>query len=267
MEGHIASEVKATSEKKGGSMSEEETKVEAAAEGEEVQFGATSAAEDAGKVVIPKKKKRKWPIVIGVIAVVLVAAGAGFWVWHEQPSFCNAICHTPMDPYNKTYEYNSGAAGEDKWGNEVKDAGTMMVVTHKEQDVDCLGCHVPTLQEQVAEGLNWVSGNYVYPLEERSLKRLVEARGAASDEFCLNDSCHHVTDSGTPIKTRADLLAATKDLSSTRNPHEPHHGEKECSDCHKAHRASVSLCSQCHAEAPIPDGWLKWADANKLGKS
>ena len=35
-----------------------------------------------------QKKKKKWPIVVGVVVAVLVVAGAGFWVWHEQPSFC-----------------------------------------------------------------------------------------------------------------------------------------------------------------------------------
>ena len=53
---------------------------------------------DANDGAAPKRKRKKWPITVGVIAVVLVVAGAGFWVWHEQPSFCNAICHTPMDP-------------------------------------------------------------------------------------------------------------------------------------------------------------------------
>ena len=46
-----------------------------------------------------KRRGRRWPIVVGVIAAVVVAAGAGFWVWHEQPSFCNAVCHDPMDAY------------------------------------------------------------------------------------------------------------------------------------------------------------------------
>ena len=50
-----------------------------------------------------QKKKKKWPIVVGVVVAVLVVAGAGFWVWHEQPSFCNAICHSPMDKYVETY--------------------------------------------------------------------------------------------------------------------------------------------------------------------
>ena len=64
----------------------EETKTDVAATEE--------PAKDAKKA---KNGKKKWPIVVGVVAVVLVAAGAGFFVWHEQPSFCNAICHTPMD--------------------------------------------------------------------------------------------------------------------------------------------------------------------------
>ena len=48
-----------------------------------------------------KKRTRKWPIVVGVVVVVLVAAGAGFLVWHEQPGFCNAICHSPMIPMSR----------------------------------------------------------------------------------------------------------------------------------------------------------------------
>lgn len=43
-------------------------------------------------------RRAKASIVIGVVAAVIIAAGAGFAVWHDQPSFCNAICHTPMDP-------------------------------------------------------------------------------------------------------------------------------------------------------------------------
>ena len=46
---------------------------------------------------------------------------SGFWVWHEQPSFCAAICHTPMDEYLETYEQEPGTTGVDKWGNEVRD--------------------------------------------------------------------------------------------------------------------------------------------------
>ena len=238
--------------KKGGKdeMSEEESKVEAATEEETV---ATPEA-------APKKKKKKWPIVVGVVVVVLIAAGAGFWVWHEQPSFCNAICHTPMDPYVQGFEQEPGAAGVDKYGNEVTNTNAMMAVAHKVSKdeggagTDCLGCHVPTLGEQISEGMNWISGNYQYPLYERTDEDLVEARGLEADEFCLNEGCHNLT--------RQDLIAATSDME--RNPHVAQHGEIACTECHKAHRASVNYCSQCHSDAEIPDGWLTTAQANKL---
>ena len=74
---------------------------------------------------------------MGVVAVVMVAAGVGFWTWHEQPSFCNAICHEPMDNYVEGY---------------FNDA-TLMANTHKKRaDVTCLECHEAKLSEQVAEG-------------------------------------------------------------------------------------------------------------------
>ncbi len=230
-------------------MSEEETKVEAATEAAATENSTTEEA-------APKKKGKKWPIVVGVVVVVLIAAGAGFFVWHEQPSFCNAICHTPMDPYLPTYEAEPGQPAVDKWGNEVKNASAMLAADHRTQGKTCMNCHVPTLGEQMSEGMAWVSGNYYSPLEERDLDQLVEARGLAnSDEFCLNESCHNLT--------RDDLIAATKDLGQY-NPHVAQHGERACSDCHKAHRASVNVCTQCHSEAYVPDGWLTVAQANKL---
>ena len=41
---------------------------------------------------------------------------APFMVWHEQPSFCNAICHDPMDPYLHVRGRTCQPA-TDKWGN------------------------------------------------------------------------------------------------------------------------------------------------------
>lgn len=190
-------------------MSEEETKVEAAAEAAATDDSTTEEA-------APKKKGKKWPIVVGVVVVVLIAAGAGFWVWHEQPSFCNAICHTPMDPYLPTYEAEPGQPATDKWGNDVADASGMMAAVHrvsKDQggaEATCVSCHVPTIGEQVSEGMNWITGNYYYPLEERDLEQLVEARGIEKDAFCLNESCHNLT--------RDDLIQATSNLGQY-NPH------------------------------------------------
>lgn len=243
----------------------EETKTDVAATEE--------PAKDAKKA---KDGKKKWPIVVGVVAVVLVAAGAGFFVWHEQPSFCNAICHTPMDAYAESYIDGS----HDKYGNELTEEADKMAMmayyhghTTEGETTNCLGCHVPTLGEQITEGMHWVTGSYEVAgenkvgqtiLEERELSDLVEARGIEEDEFCLNGDCHHVTDDGKEITSRADLEAATESLDSTYNPHTAQHGEYACSQCHKAHSQSVNYCTQCHSSAVVPDGWLTSTEAKKL---
>ena len=74
----------------------------------------------------PRGKSRKWPITVAVLAVVAAVAGGGFWVWHEQPSFCNAICHTPMDPDLAAFEQEPGVQGVDKWGNTVERKAALM---------------------------------------------------------------------------------------------------------------------------------------------
>lgn len=210
----------------------------------------------------PSKKIKKRRITVGVLALVLVVAGAGFWVWHEQPSFCGAICHTPMDPYLANYDAEPGQASFDKYGNTVDDANAMMAIAHKDENVACLNCHEPTIAEQLSEGAHWVSGDYEYPLNERSLSDLTEARGATADEFCLNESCHHVSSNGTEITSREDLTAITSHLA--RNPHEAHHLEEDCGTCHKGHRASVNYCSRCHDDTELPSGWIDWETYEEL---
>ena len=225
-------------------MSEEEVKEEEVAEGE--------AAEPEKK----KKGHRKWPIVVAIIVVVVIVAGAGFMVWHEQPSFCGAICHTPMDEYLATYESEPDTATTDKYGNEVENSSAMLSVVHAQEDVGCIDCHVPTMSEQITEGLEWVMGNYTYPLTERSLEDLVAARGLEDEEeFCLNEDCHDMT--------RDDLIELTSDLGDY-NPHLEQHGDVSCSECHKAHRASVMYCTQCHTDAYVPDGWLTASEEDAL---
>lgn len=195
-------------------------------------------------------KRRKRGITIGVICAIVVVAGAGFWVWHEQPSFCNAICHAPMDPYLETYEGSSGESGVDKWGNFVEDMDTLMVVQHKEEaDMTCLDCHIPTIGEQVSEGVHWVGGTYDYPLDERSLTDLNAYRHLPNaEEFCMNEACHNTT--------RDELARLTG--GQKYNPHVTiaGHRQLQCSDCHKAHRQSVMACTRCHDEANVPEGWL-----------
>ena len=153
----------------------------------------TVEAQEAGAKPAPKctDKRKRLGITLVCVVAVLVVAGAGFMVWHEQPSFCNAICHDPMDPYLPTFEATPGEPATDKWGNEVEDAGSMLAAVHNQVGKTCMDCHVPQLDEQMTEGMEWVSGNYDSPLGERTATQLVEARGLEnSDEFCMNSSCH-----------------------------------------------------------------------------
>ncbi|MBQ9955290.1 MAG: cytochrome c3 family protein [Eggerthellaceae bacterium] len=226
---------------------------------------------------MPKKSKKKLGVIAGVAAAVIVVAGAGFWVWHETPGFCGAICHTPMDPYLDTYEQDYNAEGVDKWGNAVENTKGMMVVSHKMvlddsgESLDCLSCHIPTMSEQISEGIAWVTGGYdvvdnpTYELvlHETSLEDLTAARGVEPDSFCMNEACHTGADGA--AMTREELVEATAGL--TRNPHEMPHGDLLCSDCHKAHRASVNYCTSCHSDAPVSDGWISVIEEKQLAAS
>lgn len=238
-------------------MSEKETEQQVA-EGAAAELGNETQSAKA-----PKPKKKKLKVVLITVAAVIVVAAIGFFVWHEQPSFCNAICHTPMDPYLPTYEAAVDEAAIDKWGNEVTDASAMMAPLHRAENGDtCLSCHVPTLGEQVSEGMNWITGNYevletqsgMMVVPECTLADLTAARGIDADQFCLNESCHNMT--------REDLKKATADFE--RNPHQGQHGDVACSDCHKAHRASVNACTECHNDATLPDGWISYSQSEKL---
>ena len=169
------------------------------------------------------KKRRKWPIVAGVAAVVLAAAGTGFFFRHEQPSFCNAICHSPMDRYVESY-YSGDAS--------------LLVTAHAAQGNECLDCHVPTLEEQVGEGMKWVAGDFKDPLPMMEYE----------ESFCLNEACHDLT--------RDDLVATTDGLAF--NPHVNRHGDIACSTCHSMHGQSDLYCGQCHEDAESVARELGW---------
>ena len=60
-----------------------------------------------GEETKPQKRRKKPLVVIGTIVVVVALLGVGFFVWHNQPSFCNAICHVPMRSEEHTSELQS----------------------------------------------------------------------------------------------------------------------------------------------------------------
>ena len=243
-------------------MSEEEEVKEEVNE-ETTAEGAETTAEGAEGEPAEKKPRKKWPIVVGVIVVVVVVAVIGMLIWHEQPSFCSAFCHTPMDEYLETYESELGEETVDKYGNTVEDSTGMLSVVHAAEGITCLGCHTPTLSEQINEGIEWVMGNYSYPLTEKSLADLVAASGIDEVEFCLNEDCHDLTEDELAAETEGAISSTT---GIEYNPHEDPHDDVDfdCSDCHKAHRASVLECTECHTDMELPDGWITVEEESEL---
>lgn len=228
---------------------------------------ATGAVDGAKQVAAePAKKRKKWPIALGVILGVVVLAGIGMWIWHEQPSFCSTMCHTSMNAYLESYDQEDNAAGVDKYGNDVSNTHAMLAVSHKSAKLTCLSCHIPALDQQMGEVMETITGNYTvvervngngFALHEANLSQLQENAhlvndSGRGDEFCLRSGCHDFT--------RETLAKATESMEF--NPHRAQHGEIPCSDCHKSHRASVHYCSQCHTEAAnnLPEGWLSYQD-------
>ena len=174
-----------------------------------------------------KRPKNKW-IVLGVVVAVIVVAGAGFWVWHEQPSFCNAICHSPMDSYVESYS---------------SDDPGMLVTTHADAGENCLSCHEPILTDQITEVMMWVSDSY--PMDG---DKLATGKEFASEEFCARPECHDMN----------EVVADTWGFEGNDakfNPHSSHQdGALECGDCHKVHEKSTLVCNDCH-DLNEPEGW------------
>lgn len=191
--------------------------------------GAVGAADAGipGAATSPQRARRKWPIVVGVVAAVLVVAGAGFWVWHEQPSFCNAVCHEPMDAYVEGY-YNDPS---------------QMAYVHQLTDTTCLQCHEPKLDEQIGEALVWVRGDFA--LGEDGKLATVGVR--ADTSMCATAGCHDLD----------EVAAATENWGGEEgvNPHDSHQGYGlDCSSCHTAHGQSYMYCNTCH-DYEVPEGW------------
>lgn len=177
----------------------------------------------------PKRTKRGW-IVAGVIVAVVLVAGIGAWVWHEQPSFCNAICHSPMDKYVETY-------GEGDPGK--------LVTQHAAAGDTCLSCHEAEFTTQVSEAMAWVSDSY--PLDEAT-GMLATGKEFATEEFCARSGCHSMD----------EVVTSTWGFEGNDEKYNPHSSHQdyalECSDCHKVHEKSTLVCNECHA-LTAPEGW------------
>lgn len=190
----------------------------------------TEATESASSTAAPKKARPRKGIIAAIVVVVVVAAaGAGFWVWHEQPSFCNAVCHSPMDKYVESYTSN--------------DPGKL-VTQHAQAGDGCLDCHEAEITTQVSEVMAWVSDGY--PMGEDGM--LATGKEFADEEFCARPECHSMT----------DIVNATwgfEGNDAKYNPHSSHQDNQlECGDCHKVHETSQLYCAKCH-QLNLPEGW------------
>ncbi|NTW28326.1 MAG: cytochrome c3 family protein [Coriobacteriia bacterium] len=174
-----------------------------------------------GSVKFKKSRKRLW-ITLGIIIIVVVALVGGFFYLHSKPSFCNAICHSPMNAYVNGY-----------YGND----GKLLITAHADNGVSCLDCHEPALSEQLAEAGKWVTGNFNDPLEGRKF---------ATPKFCLQEGCHNYD----------DVTKATGDYGGgeNANPHSSHQGVMNCYECHSMHGTSTLFCNSCHSWE-LPEGW------------
>jgi hypothetical protein len=189
--------------------------------------GEESDTESETPVGTSKKKRRsrKLLVISGVIVAVIVVTGVGGWIWHEQPSFCSAFCHSPMDSYVEGF-YSGDS--------------NLLAVVHADAQEECLDCHEPTVQQQIQEFATWTTGDFKDPLPMTK---------TGTKEFCLRSGCHDDFEAA---------KVATENYNGTaRNPHDSHYGDAlECYTCHRVHRESTLYCNQCHPDMSIPVGWV-----------
>ena len=222
------------------------------------------SAKEAKAVAKEKKPKKKRGAGFKVLIVVLVvfgvlAAGGGivYGVFHNNPYFCNFICHTPMDPYVDSYMENKSVSPY-----QANSKATLGVVNHREAGITCLDCHNDGLGAQIKEGFAWITGSYTLPLELTIVMGDPKPGERNGEEFCLSSGCH------AGISNMADLAAKNV---LPRNPHvqpssQPHL-PFDCSGCHQLHEQSVLWCTQCHVELKVPNNWLSQKEANDQKKA
>lgn len=136
------------------------------------------AAEQTAKPA-PKKAMTRGRIVAAVVVAVVIVAGCGMFAWHNSPSFCGTVCHTPMSKYVADFE-----------AGPVDGGSTAMLAAYHGADADmnCLSCHEAKIDEQVTEGMSWISGSYNFDSDTQML----ESRSGElpTAEFCLKSGCH-----------------------------------------------------------------------------
>ena len=260
-------EVELIEENESAEEAAEETAEEAVEETTEEAAEKADSSDEQSKDEKPKKTKKKrgvgFKILMVVVIIIVVIAGGGgiaYGVFHNNPGFCNFICHVPMDPYVASYQENKSINSA-----QQNSTALLSVTIHKDSDqkITCLQCHQDGISAQLQEGMAWISGNYSLPLDMKVVYRQPKegTNERNGEAFCLRAGCHEgISDLATLKKSTADR---------ERNPHDNHNGNLNCYVCHQTHELSVLYCTQCHTDVEIPDGWLtykEWDDLNRAAK-
>jgi hypothetical protein len=166
-------------------------------------------------------------IVVAVFFCVIIGGGVLVYATqHNNPRFCNALCHSPMDSYVEDYESGNSS---------------LLVSAHAEAGQVCLDCHTSDLGQQIDEGIKWATGDFRDPMVLRRF---------GTEEFCLRSGCH------AEYASYDDLVNATANYEgSGYNPHKSSHGNIECYNCHSIHGSSKLHCRNCHSDIPEPATW------------
>ena len=195
------------------------------------------AAEADGFVPRVKKrlsKNKRLTIVVAVVAVVAVV-GVGFATWSTSPSFCSALCHSPLQNYVENYV-------DGYYATEGAPAG---IRVHANAGLNCLSCHSRSAVRQLGEVAHWATDSY--EVDDEGF--LVKDETLLTKEFCTQSGCH-------TWEAVVDSTWGFAGNDEEFNPHASHQdGSVTCSDCHSIHKQSQLYCAKCH-DLNLPEGWV-----------
>jgi cytochrome c nitrite reductase small subunit len=167
--------------------------------------------------------------IISLSVLVLIVVGAvgaaaiwghywGFPIGSPTADAC-ATCHT-MQTYVESMETDG-----------------MLAQYHGFRDITCTDCHQHTFEQQLHELVSQLRGDYQTPLTQVRY----------SMDKCFE--CHqHGSYEQIRLRTTDLGISDPQAFFHEANPHRPpHYDDLECHSCHRIHRESTLLCTECHA--------------------